>query len=50
MAQVPVPAACRATADERAALQERFRALCAVPSPSGDERACADHVTSVLRA
>lgn len=49
MAQVPVPAVRRATADERAALQEHFRALCAVRSPSGDERACADHVTSVLR-
>jgi tripeptide aminopeptidase len=48
VAQVPVPAACRATADERAALQERFRVLCAVPSPSGDERACADHVMRVL--
>lgn len=48
MAQVPVPEACRATADERVALQEHFRALCAVRSPSGNERACADHVTGVL--
>lgn len=49
MAQVPVPTACRATTDQRAALQEHFRALCALRSPSGDERACADHVTAVLR-
>lgn len=49
MAQVPVPPACRASADEHAALQEHFRALCAVRSPSGDERACADHVAGVLR-
>lgn len=49
MAQVAVPAACRASTDQQAALQEHFRALCALRSPSGDERACADHVTAVLR-
>jgi tripeptide aminopeptidase len=49
VAQVPAPSACRATADERTGLQEHFRALCAVRSPSGDERACADRVTGVLR-
>ncbi len=48
MTQVPIPAVQRATREERAALQERFRALCAIPSPSGYERACADHVTAVL--
>lgn len=49
MASVPVPPARRATADEHAALQEGFRSLCAIRSPSGDERACADHVTGVLQ-
>lgn len=49
MAQVSVPSACRATADEHSALQEQFRSLCAIRSPSGDERDCADHVTGVLR-
>lgn len=49
MAQVPVPPACRATADEHAALQGHFRSLCALRSPSGDERACAEHVAGVLR-
>ncbi len=43
------PLAQRASADEHAALQARFRELCAVPSPSGDERACADLVVGVLR-
>jgi tripeptide aminopeptidase len=33
---------------ERARLHETFAALCAIESPSGDERACADWVTARL--
>jgi tripeptide aminopeptidase len=35
---------------ERRALNERFAALCSIPSPSGDEAAVAAHVTSELAA
>jgi tripeptide aminopeptidase len=35
---------------ERARLNETFAALCRIPSPFGDERACADDVTARLRA
>ena len=34
---------------ERRRLNETFAALCAIPSPSGDERDCADAVTAQLR-
>jgi tripeptide aminopeptidase len=34
---------------ERRRLNETFAALCAIPSPSGSERACADAVTAHLR-
>lgn len=50
MAQVRIEAASRATADERTTLGAHFRALCAIRSPSGDERACADYVVGTLRA
>ncbi len=40
----------RADAGERAALGELFAALCAIPSPSGHERACADRAAAELRA
>jgi tripeptide aminopeptidase len=39
----------RASEAERRRLNETFAALCAIPSPSGDERACADAVTAQLR-
>ncbi|HEX4806186.1 MAG TPA: M20/M25/M40 family metallo-hydrolase, partial [Conexibacter sp.] len=39
----------RADAAERIALGELFAALCAIPSPSGHERACADRVAAELR-
>ncbi len=39
----------RATADERARLSELFAELCAIESPTGRERACADRVTAELR-
>jgi tripeptide aminopeptidase len=39
----------RATAAERARLNESFEALCRIPSPFGRERACADYVTGELR-
>ena len=35
---------------ERRRLHETFAALCAIPSPSGHERACADAVAEELRA
>jgi len=35
---------------ERRRLNETFAALCAIPSPSGSERACADVVAAELRA
>jgi tripeptide aminopeptidase len=38
-----------ADAAERAALGELFAALCAIESPYGHERACADRVTAELR-
>ncbi|WP_320671627.1 M20/M25/M40 family metallo-hydrolase [Patulibacter defluvii] len=34
---------------ERQALHDVFAALCAIPSPSGRERACADHAADLLR-
>jgi tripeptide aminopeptidase len=34
---------------ERARLNDTFAALCAIPSPFGRERACADHVARELR-
>lgn len=34
---------------EQARLADTFAALCRIPSPFGRERACADHVISVLR-
>jgi tripeptide aminopeptidase len=40
----------RADAGERAALGELFAELCAIESPYGRERACADRVTAELRA
>jgi tripeptide aminopeptidase len=40
----------RAGAGERVALGELFAALCAIESPYGRERACADHVAAELRA
>ncbi|MGH2915182.1 MAG: M20/M25/M40 family metallo-hydrolase [Solirubrobacteraceae bacterium] len=39
----------RATDAERERLHRTFAALCAIESPSGRERACADHVSSGLR-
>lgn len=39
-----------ASAEERAAAGELFAELCAIPSPSGSERACADRVSAQLRA
>jgi tripeptide aminopeptidase len=39
----------RASADERARLGELFAELCAIESPTGRERACADRVTAELR-
>jgi tripeptide aminopeptidase len=39
----------RADAAERAALGELFAALCAIESPYGHERACADRVSAELR-
>jgi len=39
-----------ASAEERAATGELFAELCAIPSPSGSERACADRVAAELRA
>ncbi|HWF54339.1 MAG TPA: M20/M25/M40 family metallo-hydrolase [Solirubrobacteraceae bacterium] len=38
----------RASEGERALLGETFVALCEIPSPSGDERACADHLLAQL--
>ncbi|MGH2948152.1 MAG: M20/M25/M40 family metallo-hydrolase [Solirubrobacteraceae bacterium] len=35
---------------EKARLAETFSALCRIPSPSREERACADHVIADLRA
>jgi tripeptide aminopeptidase len=35
---------------ERRRLNETFAALCAIPSPSGNERACADAIAAELRA
>jgi tripeptide aminopeptidase len=35
---------------EKARLNDTFAALCRIPSPFGDERACADDVTARLRA
>jgi tripeptide aminopeptidase len=40
----------RADAGERRALGELFAELCAIPSPYGSERACADRAASELRA
>jgi tripeptide aminopeptidase len=40
----------RADAAERRALNELFAELCAIESPYGHERACADRVTAELRA
>ena len=40
----------RATDAERERLNDTFSALCRIESPSGRERACADHVTEELRA
>ena len=40
----------RASAAQRQRLHDTFAALCAIPSPSGDERMCADFVGSELRA
>lgn len=45
---MPVPPP-RASAAEREALHGELAALCAIRSPSGHERACADHVARVLR-
>jgi len=39
----------RASADERARLGELFAELCAIESPTGRERACADRVIEELR-
>jgi tripeptide aminopeptidase len=39
----------RASDGERERLHETFAALCAIPSPSGHERACADHIAAELR-
>jgi tripeptide aminopeptidase len=40
----------RASAAEKARLNETFAALCRIPSPFGEERACADDVIARLRA
>jgi tripeptide aminopeptidase len=40
----------RASDAERARLNDTFAALCRIESPSGRERACADHVSEQLRA
>jgi tripeptide aminopeptidase len=40
----------RASDAERARLNDTFAALCRIESPSGRERACADHVSEHLRA
>ena len=40
----------QASADERERLHETFAALCRVPSPSGQERGCADWLTRELQA
>ena len=40
----------RSTSNERERLHATFAALCAIPSPSGHERACADHVIAELEA
>ena len=40
----------RAGGDERARLNRTFAALCAIPSPFGQEAACAEHVAGELRA
>jgi tripeptide aminopeptidase len=40
----------RASEAEKARLNETFAALCRIPSPFGEERACADDVTARLRA
>jgi tripeptide aminopeptidase len=40
----------RASEAERERLHETFAALCAIPSPSRHERACADWLTAELRA
>jgi tripeptide aminopeptidase len=39
----------RASPDERARLHDLFAALCAIPSPSGEEAACAERVSAELR-
>jgi tripeptide aminopeptidase len=39
----------RGSEPDRAWLNETFAALCAIPSPSGSERACADRVAAELR-
>ena len=39
----------RATGAERERLHETFSALCSIPSPSRQERACADWITGELR-
>ena len=39
-----------ASAAEKARLNETFAELCRIPSPFGEERACADEVTARLRA
>jgi len=40
----------RTTQGERKRLQVTFAQLCAIPSPSGHERACADRVTAELQS
>jgi tripeptide aminopeptidase len=40
----------RAAEGERAYLREIFPVLCAIPSPTGSERACAQRITAELRA
>jgi tripeptide aminopeptidase len=40
----------RASEAERARLADTFAGLCAIPSPFGHERACAEHVVGALRA
>ena len=40
----------RSSETERARLHDTFAALCAIPSPSRSERACADRVISELRS
>ena len=36
--------------DERSRLHDTFTALCRIPSPTGEERACADWVSGALRS